>query len=158
MELHSLTSTTGARKKRKRVGRGPSSGHGKTSCRGHKGFKARSGSKRRPSFEGGQTPLARRLPKVGFNHSKRHPFAAVNVDLLENNFDSGAEVTLASVVEAGLAEVAPGGLKVLGRGDLTKKLVVIAHSVSAGARQKIEAAGGSITLIPAPGAESGQEG
>src|SRR5690606_37468446 len=109
----SLSPEKGARKKRKRVGRGPSAGHGKTSCRGHKGYGARSGSKKRASFEGGQTPLARRLPKVGFNHQKRHPFATVNLDMLEKNFDANAEVNLASVTEAGLTQPERGGLKVL---------------------------------------------
>src|SRR6185295_2154782 len=93
LELNNLKPSPGARRRRKRVGRGPSSGNGKTSGRGHKGQKARSGYSRRPDFEGGQTTFARRLPKRGFHHEQQYPLAAVNLDVLDKHFDSGAEVT-----------------------------------------------------------------
>jgi large subunit ribosomal protein L15 len=133
-------------KNRKRVGRGTATGHGKTSGRGHKGQKARSGYSRKPGFEGGQMPLNRRLPKRGFNHQKRIEFAVVNLDQLENNYNAGDTVTSESLVAAGLAHKSSGGVKVLGRGELTKALTLTVGAVSETARKQIEAAGGSITL------------
>ena len=124
MELHDLKNNPGARKKRKRVGRGPGSGHGKTSCRGQKGQKSRAGYSRHFGFEGGQMPLHRRLPKRGFNHENRWPMAVVNVDALEKAFEAGAEITAEAVVAIGLTRTTRGGLKVLGRGELTKALTV----------------------------------
>lgn len=147
MELHDLKDAPGARKKRKRVGRGPASGTGKTSGRGHKGQQSRSGHSTRPGFEGGQMPLHRRLPKRGFNHTNRRPVAIVNVDTLDKVFDSGAEVTAEAIIEKGLAAQRRGGVKVLGRGDVTKRIALKVQAVSPGARQKIEAAGGSVELI-----------
>jgi large subunit ribosomal protein L15 len=147
MELNSMKSAPGARKNRKRVGRGPSSGHGKTSCRGHKGARARSGYSRHYGFEGGQMPLARRLPKRGFTSLDRFPMAVVNVDLLSRVFEDGAEVTAESIIKAGLAKASKGGVKVLGRGELAKKLIVKVQAVSPGARTKIEAAGGTVEVI-----------
>lgn len=154
MDLASLSSGPGARKKAKRhVGRGPGSGSGKTAGRGEKGAKSRSGYKRRLGFEGGQMPQHRRLPKFGFRHSDRHPMAEVNVEALDAFFPDGADVAADVIVAAGLAKSMPGGVKVLGRGGVTKKLNLSVNAISAGARQKIEAAGGSVTLIPVPGSE-----
>jgi len=150
LDLSNLSPSPGARKKRKRVGRGPSSGHGKTSGRGHNGQKSRSGYSRRFGFEGGQTPINRRLPKRGFNHSDRHAMAAVNLDVLNEHFEDGAEVTNESIVEKKLAKELAGGVKVLGRGEITKKLSLKVSGISESARQKIEAAGGSVELNEAP--------
>ncbi len=148
MDLSTLTPGPGAHKKRKRVGRGPASGNGKTCGRGHKGQKSRSGYSNRAGFEGGQLPLARRFPKRGFTQVPRHPFAQVNLDLLNHNFESGEQVTKETLLAKHLIKDLKGGIKVLGRGDITKKLIIKADSVSEGARAKIEGAGGSIELIP----------
>lgn len=150
MNLNTLTPGTLERKKRKRVGRGPSSGHGKTSCKGHKGQKARSGYSRRFGFEGGQMPLIRRLPKRGFHHENRHGFAAINLDILDKWFENGDEVTSEICFERRLAKVAEGGIKVLARGEMTKKLRLKVAAISEAARQKIEAAGGSVEIVAAP--------
>ena len=166
MDLSSLSPAPGSKKPRKRVGRGPGSGTGKTSGRGHKGQKSRSGYSRRPGFEGGQMPLVRRLPKRGFRHSGRHPVAQVNLEALEEAFDDGAEVTTANLVEKKLVKDLKGGVKVLGRGDVTKKLNLKVNAISAAARSKIESAGGRVELIEAPVARakknrmkrSGEEG
>jgi large subunit ribosomal protein L15 len=149
MELSNLTNAPGARKNRKRVGRGPGSGNGKTAGRGHKGQKSRAGASRRATFEGGQTPVNRRLPKRGFQHEARFPSSIVNLDNLERLFESGAEVNLESLIGIGLADPAKGGIKILGRGEITKKFTVKANAISAGARAKIEAAGGTVELIQA---------
>lgn len=158
MELHDLKSNPGARKKRKRVGRGPGSGQGKTAGKGHKGAKARAGYSRRLGFEGGQTPLHRRLPKRGFNHANRSPFAIINLDVLEAAFETGAEVTTEAIIAAGLAKSARGGVKVLGRGEITKKLSLKVQAISPGAQEKVIAAGGTVELIDtvAPVADAGQ--
>lgn len=150
-DLSTLKSPGAARKKRKRVGRGPGSGTGKTCGRGHKGQKSRAGYSRRPGFEGGQMPLHRRLPKRGFNHVQRFAFAVVNVDTLDRVFDDGTEVTAALLVESGLADACKGGVKVLGRGEITTKLTLRVNAVSPSARVKIEAAGGVVELIEMPG-------
>lgn len=142
MRLHDLKPPRGAVKSRKRVGRGPGSGWGKTSTRGHKGARARA-SKLKTGFEGGQMPLQRRLPKVGFRNPFRKEYAYVNVCDL-NRFEDGSEVTLALLVEAGLVKTVKDGLKILGKGELERKLLVVAQKVSAGARQKIEACGGEV--------------
>jgi large subunit ribosomal protein L15 len=147
MDLSTLQ--PGPRKSRKRVGRGPGSGNGKTAGRGHKGAKSRSGYSRKAGFEGGQMPLNRRLPKRGFHHGDRFPFAIVNLDSLGKLFEDGAEVTPESLQAIGLVRETKGGVKVLGRGEVAKRLVVKAHAVSDGARQKIEAAGGSVEILPA---------
>ena len=150
LDLSTLRPAAGSKKKSKRVGRGPSSGSGKTSGRGHKGQKSRSGYSRRFGFEGGQMPLNRRLPKRGFNHSDRHPFAEVNIDLLEKSFSDGDEVSTDTLVERNIAKKLAGGVKILGRGELTKKLTLRVDAISAGARAKVEGAGGAVTLIEAP--------
>lgn len=150
MDLNSLSSGPVARKNRKRVGRGPGSGNGKTAGRGHKGQQSRSGYTRRMGFEGGQMPLQRRLPKRGFHHDHRWPRAVVNVDVLNKAFENGDEVTTAILQERNLAATMKGGVKILGRGDLTKKLVIKVEAVSPGAQTKIEAVGGSVVIVAFP--------
>lgn len=146
MRLHDLKPAPGSKHRRKRVGRGEASGWGKTSGRGHKGQHSRSGSGYRPTFEGGQMPLIRRLPKRGFNHPSKTVYHVVNVAALEA-FDDGAEVTPRMLAEAGLARGRADGVKILGTGELRKKLTVKAHAFSASARAKIEAAGGRCELL-----------
>jgi large subunit ribosomal protein L15 len=151
MELHSLQHADGAKKKAKRVARGHASGHGKTATRGHKGQKSRSGYSRKPAFEGGQMPLNRRLPKRGFNHQQRHPLAELNLDVLASKFEDGAVITTDSLRELGIVKVLAGGVKLLGRGDVDgKKFTVRVEAVSAGAKDKIEKAGGAVELVGAP--------
>jgi large subunit ribosomal protein L15 len=142
MDLSSLTNTPGSRRPRKRIGRGMASGHGKTCCRGHKGQMARYGHKHKANFEGGQMPLLRRLPKRGFKNPTRAAFAGVNVADLAH-FEAGAEVTPELLRQLGLAPVMPAAVKILGDGELAKKLTVKAHAFSTSARAKIEAAGGT---------------
>ena len=142
----------GARKTRKRIGRGPGSGTGKTAGRGPQGQKARSGYSMRRGFEGGQMPLLRRIPKRGFHHRKRYPFATVNLDVLDRAFEANALVTPEALLAARLVEVAKGGVKVLGRGELSKKLTVRVNQVTPTARAKIEAAGGTVEIIDVPAA------
>jgi large subunit ribosomal protein L15 len=148
MTLHSLKKPRRSTHEKKRVGRGQGSGLGKTAGRGGKGQKARSGNMHFEGFEGGQSPLQRRLPKFGFNSPNRKEFAVVNLDNLEQ-FDAGATVDEASFRKAGLVKgSAWTGIKVLGGGKLTKKLTVKAHRFSASARDAIAKAGGSIEEIP----------
>lgn len=135
-------------KKRRRVGRGPGSGHGKTSGRGHKGQKSRAGFSRKPTFQGGAMPLVRRVPKRGFNNKFALTVATVNVSDLEKAFEEGSEVTAASLREHSLAKSRYDVLKVLGDGELTKKLKVTAHRFSKSAREKIEKAGGEVVELP----------
>ncbi|MDA9924206.1 MAG: 50S ribosomal protein L15 [Verrucomicrobiales bacterium] len=145
MKLHDLKPTEGSRHRRRRVGRGESSGLGKTCGKGHKGQKSRSGASIRPSFEGGQMPLARRLPKKGFNNAQfKTNFAIVNVSDLEEKFSDGDDVNEESLRACGLVKGVCDAIKVLGSGDLSKKLTVTADKLSATAREKIEKAGGSI--------------
>ncbi len=153
MRLHDLKPRPGAKHRRKRLGQGESSGHGKTSGRGGKGQTARSGSSVRIGFEGGQMPLIRRLPKRGFNNARHTTrYAAVNLEAL-NRFDEGARVDVESLKRAGLANGRWHGIKILGDGELTKKLQVSAHAFSASARAKIEAKGGACEVIGSkPGA------
>lgn len=147
MQLHELKAHEGARRSRKRVGRGTSSGHGKTSTRGHKGQWARSGGGVRIGFEGGQTPLFRRFPKRGFNNSRfAKEYATVNVESL-NALEAGTVVTPELLLEHRIIREPLDGLKVLGTGDLTVKLTVQAHAFSASAKEKIEAAGGTVEVI-----------
>jgi large subunit ribosomal protein L15 len=146
MKLSDLTPAPGASKKRKRVGRGDGSGHGKTSCRGHKGQGARSGGGTRPGFEGGQMPLQRRLPKRGFHNPFRIAPAIVNLDQLER-FPDGSEVTPETMAERGLLRGKGRTVKVLGDGTLSKALTIKAHGFSAKAKEKIEAVGGKAELI-----------
>ena len=150
MDLSNLSPTPGSTKKRKRIGRGPGSGHGKTSGRGHNGQKSRSGYSRRFGFEGGQMPLNRRLPKRGFNHTERHPLTEVNVDILAEHFDDGAEINLAVLLAKHVIKKTSTGVKVLGRGELSKKFTLKVDAVSGSAQSKIEAAGGSVELIEVP--------
>jgi large subunit ribosomal protein L15 len=145
MRLHDLKPNPGAKHRRKRLGCGESSGHGKTSGKGNKGQKARSGAAIRPGFEGGQMPLARRLPKKGFSNAKfRTVYAIVNLSALDAKFEDGAVVSEESLRALGLVKGAVDGVKVLGSGDLTKKLTVQVDKVSGAAKVKIEEAGGSV--------------
>ena len=146
MELSNLKPKKGARHAKKRVGRGPGSGHGKTSGRGEKGQKSRSGFSRTLGFEGGQMPLHRRLPKRGFTNIFKKEYAVVNLADLER-FDNGATVDEAALRKAGLVKGQNDGVKVLGNGKLSKKLTVSATKFSAAAKQAIEAAGGSVQEI-----------
>jgi len=147
MRLHDLKPRPGAKHRRKRLGQGESSGHGKTSGRGGKGQSARSGSSIRPGFEGGQMPLIRRLPKRGFNNKRFGTYyVGVNVESL-NRFEDGATVDEAAMRAAGLANGPFDGIKILGDGELTRKLSVNAHAFSASARTKIEAKGGTCQVI-----------
>lgn len=146
MKLHELKPAEGSRKKRKRVGRGTSSGWGKTAGRGHKGQKARSGGGVRPGFEGGQNPLYRRLPKRGFTNPNRKEFAVVNLDAL-NRFEANTEVTPEVLLETGVISSLKDGVKILGNGELTVALNVKANKFSQTAVEKIEAAGGKTEVI-----------
>ncbi|MDI3309839.1 MAG: 50S ribosomal protein L15 [Thermoanaerobacterium sp.] len=146
MRLHDLKPAEGSRKERKRVGRGIGSGLGKTSGRGHKGQKARSGGNIRPGFEGGQMPLTRRLPKRGFTNIFKKEYAIVNLSLLDN-FEDGTVVTPELLIERGIIKKIKDGVKILGSGDLSKKLTVKAHKFSKSAIDKIESIGGKAEVI-----------
>ena len=146
MKLHELKPVDGARKDGFRLGRGHGSGNGKTSGKGNKGQKARSGGIGKLGFEGGQTPLARRLPKRGFTNFTRKEYAIINLSQL-NNFEDGAEVNPMILKELGLVKNLKDGLKVLGEGELTKKLNVKAHKFSQSAVELIEKAGGKAEVI-----------
>ena len=146
MKLHELKPVEGARKDGFRLGRGQGSGNGKTAGKGNKGQKARSGGLRKLGFEGGQTPLARRLPKRGFTNINRKEFAIINLSQL-NNFNDGAEITPAVLKEMGLIKNAKDGIKVLGEGELEKKLTVKANKFSKSAIARIEKAGGTAEVI-----------
>lgn len=146
MKLHEMSYTDGARKNRKRLGRGHGSGTGKTSGKGHKGQNARSGGGVRLGFEGGQTPLARRLPKRGFTNHMRKEYAIVNVESL-NKFENGVEVTPELLIETGLVKKELSGIKILGQGELEKKLTVKANKFSKSAIAVIENAGGKAEVI-----------
>ena len=147
MRLHDLKPRPGAKHRRKRLGQGESSGRGKTAGRGGKGQSARSGSSIRIGFEGGQMPLIRRIPKRGFNNARHATvYLPVNLEAL-NQFEDGARVDEAALRSIGLANGKADGIKILGSGDLKKKLTVAAHAFSASARQKIEGAGGSCEVI-----------
>ena len=147
MRLHTLRPRPGAKHRRKRLGQGESSGHGKTSGRGGKGQTARSGSSIRIGFEGGQMPLIRRIPKRGFNNTRHGTYyIPVNVESL-NAFDDGARVDEALLRDRGLAKGRGDGVKILGDGEVTKKLSVSAHAFSASARTKIEAKGGTCEVV-----------
>jgi len=147
MELHNLRPAPGAKRPRKRVGRGPGSGTGKTAGRGHKGQKSRSGYSRRFGFEGGQMPLVRRIPKRGFANIFRVEYQLVHLGDLEEKFDDGSAVTLELLQEKGLVRTGKGPVKVLADGEITKKLAVHAHKFSKSAQAKIEAAGGSVEVV-----------
>ncbi len=147
MRLNNLQPRPGSKHRRKRVGCGESSGHGKTCGRGNKGQKARSGSAIRPGFEGGQMPLHRRLPKKGFNNTQfRDVFETVNVSELNDRFEDGATVNEQTLRESGLVNRPCDAIKILGNGELTRKLTVQVDKISASAKEKIEKAGGTVTL------------
>ena len=146
MKLHDLKPAEGATTARKRLGRGIGSGLGKTSGKGHKGAKARSGGGKRPGFEGGQMPLTMRLPKRGFTNKWRVEFATVNVDRL-NIFEDGAVVSPVELIQAGILKNVQDGVKILGNGEITKKLTVQANAFTATAKEKIEAAGGKVEVF-----------
>ena len=146
MKLHELKPAEGSTAPAWRKGRGPGSGNGKTAGKGHKGQNARSGGGVRPGFEGGQIPLYRKLPKRGFNNKFATTYAIVNLDQL-NGFEDNAVVSLETLVEAGIIRRELCGLKVLGRGEITKKLTVQAKVFSASAKEKIEAVGGKTEVI-----------
>ena len=147
MRLHDLRPRPGAKHRRKRLGQGESSGHGKTSGRGGKGQTARSGSSIRIGFEGGQMPLIRRIPKRGFNNTRHGTrYLPVNLEAL-NQFDNGARIDVEILRKAGLANGPADGIKILGDGELSKKLTVSAHAFSASAKSKIEGKGGTCEVI-----------
>ena len=142
MNLSTLKPNEGSKRSTFRVGRGHGSGNGKTAGKGHKGQKARSGGGVRPGFEGGQMPLYRRLPKRGFKNPNHLEIVGINVDLL-NRFEDGAVVTVESMIQAGIIKNPRDGVKILGKGELTKKLTVKANAFSESAKAKIEAVGGA---------------
>ena len=146
MKLHELAPAEGAVKDSFRKGRGPGSGNGKTAGKGHKGQNARSGGGVRPGFEGGQLPLYRKLPKRGFHNHFAKEYAVINVEAL-NVFEDGAEVDLDALLEKKIVRRELDGLKVLGRGEITRKITVKAAVFSASAKEKIEAAGGKAEVI-----------
>jgi len=146
MELNNLKPAIGSTKDRKRIGRGPGSGHGKTATKGHKGQKARSGGSIKAGFEGGQMPMQRRLPKRGFTPLQRKEYAIVNLGQLDL-LDAGTVVDTALLVKFGLVGKVFDGVKVLAKGELTKSLTVKAHKFSTAAKEKIAAAGGTIEEI-----------
>ena len=154
MRLHDLKPRPGAKHRRKRLGQGESSGHGKTSGRGGKGQTARSGSSIRIGFEGGQMPLIRRIPKRGFNNSRHATvYLPVNLESL-NCFEEGANVDETALRSLGFANGRGAGIKILGKGELTRKLTVVAHAFSASAKSKIEAKGGTCEIVAAKPAQA----
>ena len=146
MKLHELAPVAGSTFVGKRKGRGVGTGNGKTAGRGHKGLYARSGGKVRAGFEGGQMPLVRRIPKRGFNNVFAKPLTAINLTVL-NRFEDGAVVDAASLIEKGIIDACPYGLKVLANGTLTKKITVKAAAFSESAKEKIEQAGGKAEVV-----------
>ena len=146
MNLSSLKPPEGSRKKRKRIGRGDGSGHGGTSTKGHKGQNARSGGRVRPGFEGGQMPLSRRLPKRGFRNPFRKNIVTINIDQLRR-FPTGSVIDRDALLEAGLVKKTGDGIKVLGKGNIEYPISVKVDMISRGAKDKIEAAGGSVVEV-----------
>ena len=149
MNLNDVHRGIQKKRKRKRIGRGPGSGHGKTAGRGHKGHKSRSGYSRKPNFQGGAMPMFRRVPKGGFNNRWAVTVFAVNVGQINDVFDDGAEVTLEALAAKDLAKGTFDEVKILGDGELTKKLTISAHRFSKSAEEKITAAGGTINKLVA---------
>jgi large subunit ribosomal protein L15 len=147
MSLHKIRPPKGAKHAKKRVGRGQGSGHGHTASRGHKGAQSRSGFSFKRGFEGGQMPLHRRVPKRGFHNPFRVEYAVVNLDTLAEVFEAGSSVTPELLRERGLVRQSRARIKVLGRGDITKKLSVQAHKFSGSAAEKIAAAGGTTEVL-----------
>ena len=159
--IHNIGAPKGANKNKKRVGRGPGSGHGKTSTRGHKGQKSRSGYSGRPGFEGGQMPLQRRLPKRGFTNIFKLDFAEINLDRLQQAIDSKLvdvreTVTAESLVKAGVLRRAKDGLRLLGRGELKSKLTIEVHGASKSAVEAVEKAGGTVKILAPAKKEDGE--
>ena len=146
MRIHDLSPAEGSRKKRKRVGRGPGSGHGKTACRGHKGQNSRSGGGVRPGFEGGQMPLHRRLPKRGFTNLFRKEYLLVNLDDLKG-YEENKIIDREMLEAAGVIKKKDAGIKLLGRGDIDTPIVIRVDKVSRSARAKVEAAGGKVEMV-----------
>ncbi len=146
MKLSELRPPEGSRKKRKRVGRGDGSGHGGTSTKGHKGLKARSGHSSRPGYEGGQMPLARRIPKKGFKNIFRKEIIIVNLDQL-NRFSGEAPVDAAALLAGGVIRKIGDGIKILAKGTIERALTVRVNAISQNAKEKIEAAGGKVEVI-----------
>jgi large subunit ribosomal protein L15 len=146
MELNQLKPAKGATHSKKRVGRGPGSGHGKTACKGNKGQRSRSGHSLKKGFEGGQMPLHRRLPKRGFTNIFGRTYAAINLSQL-SVFKAGSTVTPEELVRIGLIKRSVDGVKILAEGNLSNALIVRAHKFSAGAAKKIQAAGGTVEVI-----------
>ena len=146
MRIHDLKPQQGSHKKRKRVGRGPGSGHGKTSCRGQKGQKARSGGSVRPGFEGGQMPLQRRLPKRGFTNPFKKQYVIINLKDLER-FAPNSELDPAALKEAGLVDRVKDGVTLLADGEISHPLTVRVHRASRRAKEKVEAAGGRVEIL-----------
>lgn len=146
MKLHDLAPARGATKRRKRIGRGPGSGHGKTATKGHKGLLARSGGGKRPGFEGGQMPLVRRLPKFGFRNPSRVEYTIVNLASF-TDWKGNETITPQAMVDAGLVKRKKLPIKILGNGELRKALVLQAHKFSKSAEAKIQAAGGRVEVI-----------
>ncbi|MBP2057242.1 large subunit ribosomal protein L15 [Lactobacillus colini] len=146
MKLNELKPATGSRRSRKRVGRGTSSGYGKTAGRGQKGQLARTGGKTRLGFEGGQMPLFRRMPKRGFNNINRKEYAIINLEDL-NRFEDGSEVTIETLKSVGLVKKELAGVKLLANGELKAKLTVKVNKVSKAAKEAVEAAGGTVEVI-----------
>lgn len=147
MKLHELSPAPGSTKVRKRIGRGPGSGTGKTSGKGHKGQNARSGGGVRPGFEGGQMPLHRRVPKRGFNNIFATEYAIVNIADLEARFEADAVIDTQALIDSGLVNKTYDGIKILGNGDLTKSFTVKAAKFSKSAKEKIENVGGKTEVI-----------
>ena len=147
MKLHELAPAAGSTKENFRKGRGAGSGNGKTAGKGHKGQNARSGGGVRPGFEGGQIPLSRRLPKRGFNNVFAKEYAIVNVETINGAFEDGAVVNAETLIEKGIVKKLYDGVKVLGRGEITKKVTVQAAIFSASAKEKIEAVGGKCEVV-----------
>ncbi len=145
MKLSELAPAPGSRKKRKRIGRGPGSGHGKTSCKGHKGQKSRSGGGVKPGFEGGQMPLQRRLPKRGFTNIFQKEYSIVNIGALDKLQETA--ITPEYLVKEGIVKKLQDGIKILGSGEITRPVTVRAHAFSASAKEKITRAQGSIEII-----------
>lgn len=145
MKLSELKPSRGSRKRRKVVGRGPGSGHGKTSCRGHKGQKSRSGGNLPIWFEGGQMPLQRRLPKRGFRNIFKKEYSIINLDDLKS-FDEGLTITPELLLEKRIIKKIKDGIKILGNGDINKPVIIKATKISESAKEKIEAAGGKIVI------------
>ena len=147
MKLNELAPVMGSTHEGKRKGRGAGTGNGKTAGRGHKGQKARSGGGVRVGFEGGQMPLYRRVPKRGFNNIFAKPLEAVNVQVLNDRFEDGAVVDMETLLDSGILSKCEYGVKILGNGEITKKLTVRAKAFSASAKEKIEAAGGKAEVV-----------